>query len=249
MSGNGRPSHHGDMVIPPFYGTGDMLSWNTENLLSKIDRTELCSRFQRHRPDAEFQSLSAEIENLSRRIVDEESITPRGYYSFFSVIVEGDRLIVLDASDFHTELASLYLPSNGLNDQGGLTAYVRPEGATVGFIAVTLGPALARAKEFAAGGTASLIKEIADYLVEYLVRRTAVEIRRALFLPAKQGGTYAVGSPELPAEANAAAVAHLVCAEDRLGIIVSPEGTLHPPASRLSLYLPYGPERIKSVLK
>lgn len=248
MGGNGRPSQHGDMLVPPFYGTGDMLSWNTEDLLCGIDRPGLFTEYWKLLQAPDQAGLDDELERLSRRVREEELIDPRGYYSFFPVIVEGERVIVLDTSDFHTEITSLHLPATESAGPGGLAGSIRPEGATIAIIAVTLGPGLERCAEAAGEHTAMRLLGLGDYLVDDLARRAAVEIRRALFLPADQGGHYPVGGPELPGEHNAPAIAHLVCTEDRLGLTATPGGILHPASSRLCLYLPYGPRRVESVV-
>jgi cobalamin-dependent methionine synthase I len=226
------------MLVPPFYGTGDMLSWKTAELLEKIDHTKLFADYWGLPPEAAHAGFTAELEQLCRRLREEELVTPRGYYSFFTVIVEGERVVVLDASDFHTEIATLHLPATHQAAGVSLASFLRPEGAVIAVVAVTLGPGLER---LVRAGEGTKLQAVGEYLADDLVHRTATEIRRALFLSPHQGECYPVGSPPLPARDNGPALAELVCTEDRLGVTVSPTGTISPRGSRLCLYLPYGP--------
>ena len=86
-------AEHHPHLEPLFWGTGDMLVWDAEQLLSTIDQNELFKTYwdKEYLSDEELNHVSKtvytrEFEELSTRIIQDQLIDARGFYGYFPVM-------------------------------------------------------------------------------------------------------------------------------------------------------------------
>ncbi|MDR2727511.1 MAG: hypothetical protein LBB56_00125, partial [Chitinispirillales bacterium] len=196
-------------IEPPFYGTGEVLAWDSAALLENLNRERLFKAWwcggkleESAYENALKEEFTPAFERLSDVIVKDGLVDARGFYGFFPVIAENENIVILDPSDFHTELASFTFPrteKKGLS----LADYIRPEGDILSVQAVTIGGKLSlRCREFFQNenrySDGFYLNGTANFLVETIADKTSAEIRRALGLPHDAGRRYSFGYPGLP---------------------------------------------------
>lgn len=246
------PEQH-PLLEPMFWGTGDMLVWDTQQLLSSIDRNELFKTYWAKEilSDEELNDdiravYNRELEALTTRIIGDNLIDGRGFYGYFPVITDNEEVLVLDPSDFHSSLFSMTFSS-----VGGLFGYplahaFRAEGDVIAFGAVTIGNAMTfLLREYANGEDAEkkshYCNALCQYLVEALSRRLTVELRRGFGLEDTEGNVFPF---ELSNSEHIAVLPSLIettAIEERLGVFLTDDKKMVPEFSRL-LYFVHHPE-------
>jgi 5-methyltetrahydrofolate--homocysteine methyltransferase len=241
------PVEHTNMITPPFYGTGEMLTWKSESLLSTIDRQRLFRGYWRGGAlgQEEFERTSMTefepaFELLHREILGKDLVAARGYYGFFPVITEGEVVVVLSPSDMHTELQTYRFPRG--TDGRSIADYLRPEGDTLGVQAVTIGPGLSeRARVYLSEedhySLGFFLNGIGNYLTELLANRLTREMSRALFLPDGMGERFSFGYPGMPTVEEQRSLFELIGVEERLGVTLTDHALMDPEHSTVGLYI------------
>jgi hypothetical protein len=189
-------------IDPVFWGTGDLLVWEADHLLKLIDKDKLCSRvrslvtaagmpFEKMDPER----LKTECTALCKELSSCNLVLPRGYYGFFPVITEHDSIVLLDPSDYHSELLSIVcLPVKKLAGRS-LADFYRPEGDVLAISAVTLGPDIDRhlatnSSDPALAGQTAFLREIVREVLQILVNKISIEVRRGLGIEGTTGAAF-----------------------------------------------------------
>ncbi len=236
------PLEYAPLVEPLFWGTGDLLVWDPADIADNIDREylfrtvwakECCSaeQYQTLRT-ARFLPL---FEELSTLIEEKGLIRSRGFYGYFPVIADCSELVLLDPSDFHTELLSItFAPLTELHGRS-ITELFRPEGDVIACFAVTLGSELAA---YRASGTglekqSYYFRGIASTLLETLEKKIVKEIRRGLGI-SKETGKY-FSFPAAGRELHR--LFEILSIEERLNVFLHEDGRLDPEDSSVGFYV------------
>jgi 5-methyltetrahydrofolate--homocysteine methyltransferase len=246
-----EPVAHGEVLVPPFYGTGDMLTWKAEALLDSIDRERLYKGYWRggNLSEEEYQrTVMTDFEpafDACRKICAAGAIDPRGFYGFFPVYASETRLFLVDPSDFHTELISFDFPRMTHKHGRSIAEYFRPEADVIAAQAVTIGGGLSeRSREFFQSedryAMGFYLNGLGNYLTETLAEKVTREIRRALYIDRDQGRRYSFGYPGMPGLEEQSKLFELMCVEDRLGVSLTPGYQMEPEHSTLALFVHNG---------
>jgi cobalamin-dependent methionine synthase I len=236
----------GEQVYPPhleplFWGTGDMLVWKTERLLSSIDQKQLFKTAWAKEilSDDELNHVSDTVfrpvfDELSTLIIGEQLIDARGFYGYFPVITDKNEVLVLDPSDFHTPLFSLAFTFS----QRTLADFFRPEGDVIVFAAVSSGDGInTLRKRFAEDDKKDFYcRSLAHYLADELAQRIAVEIRRGLGIDDREGKIVQFDLTDPEQGAAVPSLIETTAVEERLGIFFT-ENQLVPEYSRLLYFV------------
>jgi 5-methyltetrahydrofolate--homocysteine methyltransferase len=238
------PIHDGP-VEPPFWGTGEILTWETATLVAAIDKERLFKGYWRggNLAAAEFEravltDFEPALESIVAEVLRQGLIEARGYYGFFPVFTDDEMLFLLDPSDFHTELAAYRLPRvKGRS----IADYFLPEGDLLGVQIVTIGAALgSRCRHYLQQEhkytLGFYLNGLGNFLTEYLAERVTIEIRRSLFLQPGQGMRYSFGFPGLPGVEEQKTLFELLGAEERLGIRLTPGYQMDPEHSTIGIF-------------
>lgn len=238
-----------DLVDPPFLGTSAVLTWDTEELLKNIDKTELFKGYWTggKLPASEFERVEAvEFEpafaRLCKKIIDEELIEARGLYGFFPVYTLDDKLVLIDPSDPTRELANFLFPRMPRRNNRSLADFLNPEGDILAIQMVTIGCALGRAckKSFGESHQYSdgfYLHGIGNLLAEELAERVTTEIRRALFIDKLHGKRYSFGYPGLPGVEGQAPLFEILAIEERLGVELTQGFQMNPEHSTMGIFV------------
>lgn len=233
---------------PLFWGTGDMLVWGSEQLFSSIDQKQLFKTVWAKEilADEELEHISATafkpiFDELSTLIIGEQLIDARGFYGYFPVITDKNEVLVLDPSDFHTQLFSLSFNFSGRT----LADFFRPEGDVIAFAAVTAGNGFdtLRKRLFKEDKKDFYCRSLVHYLVDVLVQRIAVEIRRGLGIDSREGKIFPFDCADSVQCAFVPSLIETTAVEERLGVFFR-NGELVPEFSRL-LYFVHHMEMLK----
>lgn len=234
----------GAFFSPPFYGTGEMLCWQTHALIENIDKSVLYGRYWKSGHNGSGRLNHTEMEELYtlliQEIVADQLVDARGYYAFFPVIAEKELLILLDPADFHTEIASLGLPEQPDIGIPSYADFFRPEGDILPVQIVSAGFAFEqRCRKYDEHETMKgrYMKELGTFLGDTLVEKVTREIRRALSLAKEQGVRYRFGDPGMPALSQQGILLDVICAEDRLGVTLDNNFALRPDYSALDIFM------------
>jgi hypothetical protein len=180
------------LLEPLFWGTGDLLRWDVTQLLETIDRDSLfrIAWVQQSLTDEEYFNARKEVfepvfKELTDLITTHELLDPCGFYGYFPVISDAGMLILLDPSDFHSELISLTSPATEIINGHPVTDLFRPEGDVIAISAVTSGKRLITySNELVAGYDPDkkgyFLQGIAASITDTLTTKIAHEIRRGL---------------------------------------------------------------------
>jgi 5-methyltetrahydrofolate--homocysteine methyltransferase len=239
---------HDYLIEPPFHGTSEILTFDAAALLAGIDRENLFkTRFGGGNLDADAYAearrneFEPAFERLSADIIKDSLLDARGFYGFFPAIADGDRVLILDPSDFHTERLSFIFPRmerSGIS----LADYIRPEGDVVSPQAVTIGARLGeRSRELLLKhgrySDGYYLNGIGNYLVEDLADKLSAEIRRALGLPRGGGQRYSFGYTGMPSLEEQADLLEFLGTEERLGITLTPGFQMQPEHSTVAIFV------------
>jgi len=234
---------------PPFWGTGEMLVWDVNQLLSSINTERLFkAQWAGGKLDSKEYDEVVEKEflpsfnTLRDEIIENDLIDARGYYSFFPVIAENNRVIMLDPGNFNEEIASFVFPRMPKKNNRSIADYLRPEGDILGVQIVTIGKKIGdycrnlfqKEDKYNKG---YLLNGIGNYLVESLADKVTVEIRKALVIDSKRGRRYSFGYPGLPSLEDQKKLFEIIAGEERLGIILTDGFQMDPEHSTLGVFV------------
>jgi len=234
---------------PPFWGTGEMLVWDVNQLLSSINTERLFkAQWAGGKLDSKEYDEVVEKEflpsfnTLRDEIIENDLIDARGYYSFFPVIAENNRVILLDPGNFNEEIASFVFPRMPKKNNRSIADYLRPEGDILGVQIVTIGKKIGdycrnlfqKEDKYNKG---YLLNGIGNYLVESLADKVTVEIRKALVIDSKRGRRYSFGYPGLPSLEDQKKLFEIIAGEERLGIILTDGFQMDPEHSTLGVFV------------
>jgi len=234
---------------PPFWGTGEMLVWDVNSLLSSIN-TERLFKAEWAGGKLDSKEYDTAVENeflpafntLRDEIIANELIDARGYYSFFPVITQDSRTILLNPDNYTEELASFIFPRMPKKNNRSIADYLRPEGDLLGVQIVTIGKKLGdycrnlflKEDKYNKG---YLLNGIGNYIVESLADKVTAEIRKALVLEPKRGRRYSFGYPGLPSLEDQKKLFEVIGGEERLGITLTDGFQMDPEHSTLGVFV------------
>ncbi len=223
---NSAPLEFPYAIEPMFWGTGEMLVWEFEKILPEIDREKLLATVSSY-PDSEESVPKEEIEAIISdefRMIADSSVQegPRGYYSFFPVLPEGNSVVILDPSDFHSELVVLSFHESDTIAGWPIAAYLRADGDVMAFSTFATG--LDSTRMFSESGrnntVTTVYNSINRHIQELIETRINSEIRRAMGIDTLVGKSFSFGRTSC-ADGSLTALTELLCCEERLGVSVS----------------------------
>ncbi|MBN1129746.1 MAG: homocysteine S-methyltransferase family protein [Chitinispirillaceae bacterium] len=245
-----EPLEYGPPLVPPFYGTGSVFTWDTGTLLEGIDSRRLfktwwgggkldTAAFEKAMQDdflPAFNTLCDSIK-IEKLLGDAGAL-----YGYFPVITDNELIIILDPSDMRTELMSFRFPRVAKKANRSITDFLRPEGDLIAVQVVTAGRAiskkisdyLVRKNNYTSG---YYLNGIAISLTEDLADRTTNEIRRGLGLSLDTGRRYSFGYGGLPPIDEQKKLFELCAIEERLGITLTEGFQMVPEHSTLGIYI------------
>ncbi len=239
---------HDSYIEPPFYGTGEVLQWDSASLLDSINSERLFKAWwgggkleSTAYRSAEQEEFKPVFDRLKSEITDRELVDGRGFYGYFPVIVESETVFLLDPSDFHTELAQFTFP-RGKQTGRSVADYVRPEGDIIAVQAVTIGKKLGdycrelmqKQDRYSDG---FYLNGIGNYLVEILADKITTEIGKGLGLPRGVGRRYSFGYPGMPGLEQQKTLIELMGVEERLGVQLTEGFQMNPEHSTIGLFV------------
>jgi len=218
-------------IEPIFWGTSEILIWEGPKLL------ETLSKRIANTVGASEGAITEETVNRVAALLPEGILEPRGIYGYFPVIVERGALVLLDPSDFHSEMTILSFDD-------ALRHYAEschPDGDIIALSAVTTGidrTELVRIVGDASHGTdIKVVEFIASLVLSLLNERCAMEIRRGMGILEYSGILTDAGStPSL--QQSLPALFEMMSIEERLGMYRNDDGKILPQFASLSLFLP-----------
>jgi 5-methyltetrahydrofolate--homocysteine methyltransferase len=234
---------------PPFWGTGEMLVWDINNILSSINTDRLFKAewaggrlSNNDYNEAVEKEFLPSFNMLREEIISNDLIDARGYYSFFPVITEDCRVILLDPDNYNDELTSFIFPRMPKKKNRSIADYLRPEGDLLGVQIVTIGKKLGdycrnlfqKEDKYNKG---YLLNGIGNYIVENLADKVSAEIRKALVLEPKRGRRYSFGYPGLPSLEDQKKLFEVIGGEERLGITLTDGFQMDPEHSTLGVFV------------
>ena len=241
---------YGPLLVPPFYGTSNVLRWDTESLIGQIDSTRLfktwwggakldAALYEETRQKEflpAFQNLCDEL--MRDRLLDDTG----ALYGYFPVITDNDQVIILDPNDMKTELVSFRFPRVAKKNNRSIADYLRPEGDVVAVQIVTAGQRLIKriGECFAQEGRYThgfYLNGIGISLTEDLADRITLEITRGLGLGDKIGRRYSFGYGGLPPLEEQKKLFELLAIEERLGVSLTEGFQMVPEHSTLGIYI------------
>lgn len=233
------------LLEPMFWGTGEMLLWETGKLLESLDRermyTDGCSTvFQSDTiSKKEFEAI---VDDIFATVGGSEREGPRGFYSFFPVLPEGTAISILDPSDFHTELLRLHFSAEKTVSGRPVAAYFRPDGDVISIATFTVGGELTDMfKEVQkASSVASVCAIIESSLYRELETRINGEMRRALGIDDAIGRSFSFQEDDTPRGCIPRDLNEILSIEERLGIVSEFECTheKYPASVRFFIHHP-----------
>jgi len=233
---------------PPFYGTGEILRWDAETLLSALDREHLFKAWwgggnleKDSYASAEREEFEPVFERLSAEIIKDSLIEACGFYGFFPAIAEDEKMLILDPSDNHSEALSFVFPR--MERSGvSLADYIRPGGDIISTQAVTIGGRLGdRCRELLLNqerySDGYYLNGLGNYLVETVAGKASGEIRRALGLPSSAGRRYSFGYTGMPDLEEQKRLIEFLGVEERLGITLTAGFQMQPEHSTVGIFI------------
>lgn len=229
---NHAPLEFPPAIDPIFWGTSDLLVWEAGNLLDAIDKEQLFRKIwaMDTLSDEEYNRIAAGVFEplfieLSHLLRKSDLVVPRGFYGFFPVISDKTTIVVLDPSDFHTELFIVPCPPAKMLGGRSLADFYRPEGDILAISALTLGPHLDNhiknlESDVATAKKAGFLRGLALSVVETLSRKMEIEVRRGLGIDITTGCNLPFRSGAIDAVCEAP-LFEILGFEERLGIFAS----------------------------
>lgn len=242
------PVAHLPHAEPLFWGTGEILMWESGRLLESLDREYLYrSVWARDSlEDDEYAGAVTEVFDpafleIKTLICGEALLSPRGFYGYFPVITEENAIVVLDPSTFHTELLTMEISKPAARSGHGIAAYLKPEGDVLGVGAVTLGGALDRfLKEYTLSGSqnprARFLEGAAAALLQLLTGKMLAEVRRGIGIRDSTGTAVSVGECVLTPPDAITRLLEILAAEERLDMFLDVNKRITPEYSGLHFF-------------
>ena len=167
---------------------------------------------------------------------------PAGLYGFFPVITDDRTVILLDPSDFHTELGTFVFPRMPEKSNRSIADYLRPEGDVLVVQVVTAGGKISgRVREyFSKDDRYSLgffLNGIGSCVTELLADTVTNEITRGLGLPEDTGRRYSFGYPGMPLIEEQKKLFEIMAISERLGITLTERFQMVPEHSTLGIFI------------
>ncbi len=243
------PLEYGELLVPPFYGTGEILTWDVTTLLSGLKKTILYKGYWRATgmgkeayAKASEEEFDGALDLLTNELIEKDLIEARAFYGFYPVITDDNKLILLSPSDFHQEVATFDFPRIENRQWRCFADYFRSEGDLISIQIVTIGHKLAERSrryiqeenEYALG---FYLHGLGTYLTEELADKITAEIRRGLILPKAQGRRFSFGYRGLTDLSEQKKLFDLLCIEDRMGITMTTGFQMVPEHSTLGLFV------------
>lgn len=246
LDNNRQPLEYGDYFEPPFWGTSNVLQWTSDavfgaikkELLFKSEWSNVCSeRSGCAKPD---------LDDIYDRIKDKASecdlFQASGLYGFFPVITEDNMVVILDPSDFHTEIMSLRFPELKHASVASISDFFRPTGDIITLQMSTLGPDID--KLFQSPGNeednsilSAYIPELASHCSEIIAGKVTTEVRRCFGLERGAGRRYDFGNSGTPEPQLIPQLFELLSAEERLGVELTALFEIKPEYSLMSIFV------------
>lgn len=240
---------YGELLVPHFYGTSEILQWETKTLLDALDMLHLFKGYwgggnlssEDFTKSVEKEFLPA-FKRLKNEILNDQLIAGKGMYGFFPVYSKDDMLYLLDPGDFHTEIASFKFPRVARKHNQSLADFFRPESDIIGIQVVTIGKGVGeRSRRYISEKNSYsmgfYLNGIGNYLTEQLAEHVTGEIRRGLFLKRDQGKRYSFGYPGLPGVEEQARLFEIMGVEERMGITLTPGFQMEPEHSTMAIFI------------
>jgi len=240
---------YGGAIYPPFYGTSGVLRWKPETLLDKIDNARLFKAWwgggklgQKEYEEAVKKDFTPAFEKLRVEFEKEALLDPAGLYGFFPVITDDRTIILLDPSDFHTELGSFVFQRMPEKNNRSIADYLRPEGDVLAVQVVTAGGKISNKVRdyFSKDNRYSLgyfLNGLGGYVAELLADFVTKEIIHGLGLPEDTGRRYSFGYPGMPPVEEQKKLFEIMAITERLGIMLTERFQMVPEHSTLGIYL------------
>jgi 5-methyltetrahydrofolate--homocysteine methyltransferase len=239
---------YGDHLEPPFWGTSNVLSWSVENVFQSIKKSELFKK--------EWESVSlcndsstgsvidkdALFSELQQESIGSELIQAFGIYGFFPVITDNEQLIILDPSDFHTELMSLQFPRSDKLNGRSVCEFFRSSGDSVALQAGTIGTIIqlrwqSYMKNPQTCEKGKSLRALAEHCTKIISDKIANEIRRSLGLERGTGVVYDITGPAMPSPDSRKNIFELLSLEERLGIELTERLDVIPLHSSVGIFV------------
>ncbi len=244
-----QPLDHLQTVHPQFFGTSQVLRWETPSLLSSVDKQRLFKGYfgggnlgKEAFAETEARDFLPAFERLKRDIVEKNLLSAAGLYGIFPVFTDDAKLFILDPGDFHTQLAEFGFPRMERAKNRSLADYFNPDGDVIAVQVVTIGPAiddecrryLGVENKYSLG---FYLNAIANYVTEQLANKVTAEIRRACFLGPDRGRRYSFGYPGLPGVEEQAKLFEILGVEERLGVLLTAGSQMVPEHSTMGIFV------------
>ncbi|MDO5577052.1 MAG: vitamin B12 dependent-methionine synthase activation domain-containing protein [Fibrobacter sp.] len=243
--------HH---IEPPFWGTGEILTWEPKQLVDAINKDEL---FKKEAVDCiypdDYETAKREVlepffEKYTKEIVDSQLINPRGFFGYFPVITDKETLILIDPSDFCTELAEFKFPRI---DGGSWADYFNPDGDIIGFQVVTIGDKLTEkgSRLVSSANFDSPLDLNSDFMgskfldglgcsmIDIMAKRVSVELARGIGLAPGFGARYSFGDYGMPPLHDLKNLFEILGIEERLGIYLTHNFEMIPKHSSVGIFI------------
>lgn len=239
---------YGDHLEPPFWGTSNVLNWSAENVFQSIKKSELFKKEWSSVSSSNDSSSDSAIDNetlftqLQQEVIGSELIQAFGIYGFFPVITDNEQLIVLDPSDFHTELMSLHFPRSDKLNGRSVCDFFRPSGDSIALQAGTIGMNIqvrwqSYMQSAQTSQKGSYMRVLADHCTNIIAEKLSTEIRRSLGLERGSGVVYDVAGPEMPSPDSRKNIFELLSLEERLGIELTDKFDMIPLHSSVGIFV------------
>ncbi len=239
-SGYTEPLAYDDLITPPFYGTGEILTWQADVLADAVDKKKLLDQYWHTEKKGPAGDREAMFSSLIQEIQRDSLIDARGYYGFYPVITDDEFLILLNPNDYHTEVAAFQFPRLKEKENRSYADFFRPEGDILPIQVCTLGRQLTdKCTLYAQKNNRKhqFLSKLGIYLLDSITEKLHIEIQRGLCLPRNQGLRHHFGDSGMPEADKNREIIELLCADDRLGITLNDNFQLQPELSSLALFI------------
>ncbi|HMD68153.1 MAG TPA: homocysteine S-methyltransferase family protein [Chitinivibrionales bacterium] len=243
-----EPLSHPEIVSPQFYGTSQVLHWDSDKLLAGIDTHRLFKGYfgggnlgkEEFVAAAEKEFMPA-FESLKREILSQGLLDAAGMYGIFPVFADDIRLFVLDPSDFHTQLAEFVLPRMPKKNRS-IADYFRPDGDVLAVQIVTIGKDIDELRRRFMEAENKLThgfycNGLANFLTEILADKTTAEVRRVMYIAPDRGRRYSFGYPGLPGVEHQSRLFEILGVEERLGVSLTTGFQMVPEHSTMGIFV------------
>lgn len=243
---NRQPLEHGDYLEPPFWGTSNVLQWTSDavfgaikkELLFRNEWSGVCSeRSGDVKPD-----LDDSYDRIKVKAAELDLFQASGFYGFFPVITEDNVVVILDPSDFHTEIMSLRFPELKHASVRSISDFFKPTGDIITLQISTLGPDINKkiqlpGNEIENPILSACISGLASHCSEIIAEKVTTEVRRCLGLERSTGRRYDFGNSGMPESQLLPQLFELLSVEERLGVELTDRFEIKPEYSSISVFV------------